>query len=160
MKPDLLLGIGNILMGDDGAGVRAVEWLRANADPLPSGTELLDGGTAGHDLLPLLQGRERIVIIDAAVTNDAPGTVRLFHPHELTGNSNPFSLHQAGILEVLKLLSLTGHTPEVRLITITAGEFGGELRLSLSPAVERAVPDAARRAIKLLKTPSELINQG
>jgi hydrogenase maturation protease len=69
----LILGIGNILLSDEGVGVHAIRLLAAQE--LPPGIDILDGGTSGADLIDHLDGRTKVVVIDAALGDGAPGTV-------------------------------------------------------------------------------------
>jgi hydrogenase maturation protease len=74
IRPVLILGIGNILLSDEGAGVAAVEMIR-NRFILPDEIEIVDGGTIGIELLPFFTGRRLIIIVDAVKNGRSPGTV-------------------------------------------------------------------------------------
>gem|GEM_PF-6232927 len=89
----LILGVGNILQKDDGIGVRVIERLMAT-DVSPR-AELLDGGTAGMDLLSEVIGREKVVVVDAVRGGGAPGAVYRFAPESVEEEPYPItSLHQ------------------------------------------------------------------
>lgn len=108
----LVLGIGNLVMSDDGVGVRAVQHL-ARAHRFPPGVTLLDGGTLGLDLLPRLEGVELLVVVDAIESGNVPGTVV-----RLAGDEVPIALatkvspHQMGLKDLLAVADLQGHLPE------------------------------------------------
>ncbi|MEE9514451.1 MAG: hydrogenase maturation protease, partial [Candidatus Brocadiales bacterium] len=72
MKKVLILGVGNILLGDEGVGVRVVEKIR-NEHTLPDDVEVMDGGTLGLTLIPYLEGREAVFIVDAVDRGGRPG---------------------------------------------------------------------------------------
>lgn len=136
--PTLILGVGNILLRDEGAGVRAVEVLREM--DLPEGVEALDGGTLGVDLVDLIAGRERLVVIDVVRAGGPPGTVYRLCPDDLSRPDVPhISLHQTGLLEALLMAGQLGCAP--REVTI----FGVEPRvidygLDLSDEVAAVLP--------------------
>ncbi len=112
----LVLGVGNILLTDEGIGVRVVEALEARYRA-PEGVAIVDGGTAGMELLELLSSHEQLILVDAVNTGDAPGTLV-----ELRGNQVPalfrskISPHQLGISDLLAVLALTGELPRDLLL--------------------------------------------
>ncbi len=107
----LILGLGNILLQDEGLGVRAVERLAAAYD-LPEEVEALDGGTLGLDLLPRLYGVDALLIVDAAASGQAPGTLA-----RLEGDTIPaalavkMSMHQVGLQDLMAASALQGMRP-------------------------------------------------
>lgn len=145
----LVLGLGNPLRGDDGVGPRVVAELEDRE--VPEGVELLDGGTGGLDLLQIIEGQERVVIVDAAQVDApgerlAPGQFVRFTPDEarLTGlpgdqSSRRFSFHHAGVAEVLDLARALGRPlPRVVIFGVQPQQVGwGE---GLSADVERNLP--------------------
>ena len=140
--PALVLGIGNILLGDEGAGVKAAAELAVRYT-LPPEVEMIDGGTMGLELLPYLAGRRLMVIVDAVNTGAAPGTVvRL----ELDDPSDFFrakiSPHQIGIAEVLGVATITGELPgRVVLIGVVPKDLA--TGLDFSPEVAAQIPRMA-----------------
>jgi hydrogenase maturation protease len=99
----VILGLGNALRGDDGVGPAVIEWL--DRQGLPSGVETIDGGTSGLDIVSILMGRERAIIVDAADIGQAAGRWVRFTPNEarLQANAMSLSLHSAGLAEALAL---------------------------------------------------------
>ena len=97
------MGLGNALRGDDGAGPAVIEWL--DRQGLPSGVETIDGGTSGLDIVSILMGRERAIIIDAADIGHMPGQWVRFTPDtvQLKENATTLSLHSAGFADALAL---------------------------------------------------------
>ncbi|TWJ32425.1 HyaD/HybD family hydrogenase maturation endopeptidase [Geobacter argillaceus] len=135
----LVLGIGNLLMADDGVGVRVVQGL-ASRYRFPAGVTVLDGGTLGLDLLPRLEGVERLLVVDAVETGDKPGTMV-----RLTGDDIPLALetkvspHQMGLKDLLTVASLQGHVPrEMVLWGVQPASI--ELDMALTPPVAETLP--------------------
>jgi hydrogenase maturation protease len=134
----LVLGIGNLVMSDDGVGVKVVQRLQREYR-FPPCVEVMDGGTLGLDLLPKLENIERLIIIDAVETGRKPGScVRL------TGEELPIALetklspHQMGLKDLLAVSQLMGHSPrEMVLIGVQPGCI--EMATELTPDVEAAV---------------------
>jgi hydrogenase maturation protease len=104
-RPVLVLGIGNILLHDEGVGVHTI-W-EMQKMPVPEDVELIDGGTAGADLLDYISDRQKVIVIDAIDCNIAPGTILRFKQQDLVAGNNPaISLHDIGLAETL---AMTGH---------------------------------------------------
>jgi len=138
----VVLGIGNLLKGDDGVGVRVIEALAAR--PLPAGVECIDGGTGGPTLMVHVEGARALVIVDAVNLSAAPGAVRAFSLDEIedTGGLACVSLHDVGILPMLELARGLGTLPPVvRIVGVQPERL--DLGDRLSPAVEAAVSRAA-----------------
>lgn len=111
MPAILVLGLGNIIMRDEGLGVRACERLTQRYR-LPDGVTVLDGGTLGLDLLPYLEGITDLLIIDAINAGYSPGTiVRLENEQIPQTLALKMSMHQVGLQEILAVMSLQGQTP-------------------------------------------------
>lgn len=107
----LILGIGNILLQDEGVGVRVIEHLQTDKR-LPEGVELVDGGTAGADLIDVLADRQLVIIVDA-VDFDAPaGTILRITPDDWLPRENALSLHDLDIPQTLAMTRLLGCAPE------------------------------------------------
>lgn len=108
----LVIGIGNSLFGDDGAGIHVIERLRAL--DLPDGIELVDGGTLSFTLLEIVENADRLIVVDAAQLDAAPGTVRVFRDAEmdeyLNSSARP-SVHEVNLLDVLVAARLRGRMP-------------------------------------------------
>jgi len=107
----LILGVGNILLRDEGIGVRVVEYLQQQT--LPEGIELVDGGTAGADLIDVLADRKTIIIIDAVDSDKPAGTILKLTPDDLAPQSpNPLSLHDLDIPQTLAMTKMLNCAPK------------------------------------------------
>ena len=141
MRRVLILGIGNILRSDDGLGVYIIRHMEESGVPLPEGVELLDGGTAGFDLLGLIDGYDKIVIVDALKTNDKPGSIYRFTPEHAVESRARFSLHEVGIMEVIKTLRIMDHNPEIEFVGIVPDNIC-DIDTNISQAVRESIPRA------------------
>lgn len=136
--PILVLGLGNILLRDEGVGVRVVEAMEGIN--LPPGVEILDGATAGLDLLDVLADRRKVIVIDAIGGDSEPGTVLRLNSEDLAPrNGQVVSLHQIGLLETLAAARQLDIAPdEVIVLGVTPRDVG--CGLALSPQTARLVP--------------------
>lgn len=130
----LVLGVGNILLSDEGVGVRVVEAFDQRYRT-PEAVEVLDGGTSGMDLLDALAGRSHVVIVDAVRTGSTPGTVVRLEADEVPALfSNRISPHQLGISDVLAALKLMEEEPQhLALVGVVPADL--DLGVTLSPVV-------------------------
>nr|WP_320145427.1 HyaD/HybD family hydrogenase maturation endopeptidase [uncultured Anaeromusa sp.] len=101
-----VLGVGNILLGDEGVGVRAVEQLQKEGD-YSAAVQLLDGGTLGMELLRFLKGTKRLLLLDAVQGDQKPGTLYCLRDSEVEAHlSGALSVHDLGLKDVLAVLKL------------------------------------------------------
>ena len=114
-KEILILGIGNILLRDEGAGIAVVNSLQKQN--LPDNVEVIDGGTAGFDLLDIIADRKAIILIDAIDAGYPPGTVVRFVADDLKASKNPqLSVHNIDFAQTLYLAGLLGCAPQKVII--------------------------------------------
>jgi hydrogenase maturation protease len=146
----LVIGLGNPLMGDDGFGLAVLAELRERWR-MPDDVELVDGGTWGIRLLPLLDQAGRVLFLDAVDRGAEPGT-----PFVLQGDELPRALclklspHQIDLREVLALAAFRGSMP-AEVAAVGAQPADVQMRHGLSPALERRVPDVAGLAVQTLE---------
>ena len=131
----LVLGMGNILLEDEGLGIRALELLQRQYE-FSSEVELLDGGTTGMGLLDQIGGREHVLILDAVQTGDPPGTLKVLRDQEVPVYFGiRITPHQLGLSDVLATLELTGEQPgSVTVLGIVPESL--ELSLELSARIQ------------------------
>ncbi|BCS35499.1 hydrogenase 2 maturation endopeptidase [Luteitalea sp. TBR-22] len=142
MSQRLVLGIGNLLMGDEGVGVHAIETLAAEA--WPADVALLDGGTGGFHLLEVLHTHGEIVMIDATMDGQEPGTVTVLRPTYASDFPRSLSAHDIGLRDMVEATQLTRALPTITLITVSIASVQ-PMELALSPAVAAALPDVRRQ---------------
>ncbi len=134
----IILGVGNLLMADEGVGVHVAEELMKM--DLPEGVRVVEGGTDGFKLLNVILGASKLIIIDAVKAGEAPGTIYRFTLEEAPSFPDIYktSVHQIGILEVVNLSSLVGDTPETIIIGIEPKAI--KMGMDLSPEIESKLP--------------------
>lgn len=146
MSDLLVLGLGNVLCGDDGAGVVAVHEILAGFEP-PPGVEVLDGGTLGLSLLPLLEDAKAAILLDAIRTDDPPGTlVRLEGDEVGPAVAHRLSVHQVGVADLLDAARLRGSAPKT-LILLGIVPESLELGIALSLRVAEALDTLCKCAM-------------
>jgi hydrogenase maturation protease len=140
-----VIACGNPLMGNDGAGPSVMALLGKEHPDL----DVVDGGTGGLGLIPLMEGYDRIVIVDATSGMGEIGEVRVFRGMPPGGVSS-LSFHELGIPEALALGRTLGITPDVIIVGIEGGTmpgFSGEM----DPAVRAAIPEACRIVLEMVR---------
>jgi len=127
----LVLGVGNLLLRDEGVGVRALEVIEKRYE-LPAGVELMDGGTSGMELLGYIQGRDALIIIDAVTCNEPPGTIVRMEGDQVPALfRKKISPHQLGLSDLLAAARLTDSIPKkLVLFGVEPLELGTGLDLS------------------------------
>lgn len=147
----LVLGIGNTLLRDEGAGVHAMRRLQSECGDLGR-IDFVDGGTLSFTLAGAIGGTDNLIVFDAAELMDEPGTVRLFineNMDQYLGSGRNRSVHEVGLLDLLAVACLTDSLPSRRaLIGIQPQEIGwGD---APSAAVAAALPTACGLAMNLI----------
>lgn len=142
----LILGIGNYLMGDEGLGVHFIQQLEK--ENLPEGIDLLDGGTAGFQLMEYLEKYPIVIMVDATLDQHSVGTIRLIEPKFSQDFPKAMSTHEIGLKDLVESLSLMGKLPKIYLFVVTVADIA-HLHVGLSPAVTRAMGDLKTRVLSL-----------
>lgn len=150
----LVLGVGNILLSDEGAGVRAVEELQSRYN-CPDTVEIVDGGTVGFELLPYFEDRSHILILDAVKTGNKPGTiVRIDDPPAFF--QKKVSPHQIGLADVMGIAVITDNMPQnIALFGIepkrlsTGLNLSAEVKQNLNRLVDMVVAELKAIGIKV-----------
>lgn len=138
MTNTLVLGLGNLVHADDGAGVHAIQNL--TLDPrVPPGVTLLDGGTQGLGLIHHISGVHRLLVIDAIDAGEPPGTVLRFEGRALQGLPGKASVHALGFADLMIALQLLGETPP-ELVVFGVQPESTEWQAELTQPVAQALP--------------------
>ena len=144
----LILGIGNILLKDEGVGVHVVNKLKEM--PLPDNVEVLDGGTAGLDLTDFIANRKKVIVIDAVKAGEKPGTI--YRLTEKNLNIKPkaiMSFHEIDFLDALHMSEVMGDKPkETIVIGIEPKDMSDGIELS--PEIKERIPRIIELVMKEL----------
>ena len=141
----LILGIGNILLRDEGAGIHIITRLEEEGYKK---ADLMDGGTGGFNLLGFIQSYKTVIVIDASLDDFPAGYVRILHPKYAKDFPRQLSAHEIGLKDLLDSAFLLGNMPQIYLIAISIKDFQ-EMGVELTPDIATAVPKAIV-SVKLL----------
>ena len=147
--PTLILGIGNLLLCDEGVGIHVIHALDSETTPLPPHARTLDGGTGGFHLIGEIQSHPRVILIDATLDDKPPGTITILEPRHAADFPPLLSAHEIGLRDMIETMTLTGPVPRMTLITISAANIN-EVGMTLTPAVAAAIPGVIAAIKKLL----------
>lgn len=138
MSRILVLGLGNLVLKDEGVGIHAVQ--RMQQDELPQGIDILDGGTGGIFMIGILQQYDHIIMVDATLDANPPGTVRRLKPKYSTDYPRLMSAHEIGLKDMIDAMVMQEHIPDIDLVIVSARDVQ-EIGMELSPPVEKALPE-------------------
>ena len=144
----LVLGIGNILLNDEGIGIHVVNALEKEAY---AKADLMDGGTGGFHLLGFIQSYKYVIIVDAALDPFPAGHVRVLHPKYAKDFPKQLSAHEIGLKDLLDAAFLLGKMPQIYLVAVSVKDFQ-DMGMELSPEVEAAIPEVIRQVKALVES--------
>jgi len=142
----MVMGVGNALMSDEGLGVHFLKELER--ENLPGNITLIEGGTAGLELIHLIQDTDFLIIIDAVNAKAEPGAMFRFRPDDLKVFPDMFevSFHQVGIVEVLTLAKILGKTPETLIFGVQPKSL--DWGLDVTPEIAAVFPKLKELVLK------------
>jgi hydrogenase maturation protease len=148
-KRILIAGIGNLLLTDEGIGVHIIQELSRRK--LPENVELVDIGTASFDLLTFMEGKDKVIMIDAIAVNDKPGTLYKLLPDDLIPGKYKLLtfLHQFSVPEVLSLIKRKRQKIEVVIFGIVPKDYQ-TYGTKLTPELRKSLPKITREILKEL----------
>ena len=150
----LIIGLGNLLLKDEGVGVRCVEYLKSRG--LGDRIKLVDGATLGFEFLEEIKGFEKVVLVDAADMGKEPGYIASFDAEQILSmpSSEKFSLHEIDLIDVIKVGKKIGYDfDKVRIVGIQPKEVSrGD---SLSETIEEKLPTLAEKVLKEINNQKE-----
>ncbi len=134
----VILGVGNLLLTDEGVGVHVANELMKME--LPPGVTVVEGGTDGFRLLNVITDADRLIVVDAVKGGGAPGSIYRFEIEDAPSYPAAYktSVHQIGILEVIHLSALVGKTPRTTIIGIEPKSL--DMGMDLSPEIQAKIP--------------------
>jgi hydrogenase maturation protease len=152
-KPILILGIGNILLKDEGVGVHTAKRMMEMA--LPPDVEVMDGGTMGLNLLFYIEGRKKVIVIDTVLVGDPPGTIFRFTDASLVDNKPMLrTAHGVDFTDVIKTSKMLGTKPD-EIVFIGIEPESLEEGLEMTPTIEKRVPVLIKMVMKELNLNNE-----
>lgn len=152
MKPITVIGIGNLLMQDDGVGVHVINYLAEHG--VPESVELVDGGTNSYDLLEHFSADTFFIVVDAMHTGGTPGSIYRAPLGELglRPQDNILSLHEMHFIEAVQMTNMLGYHPDILVYGIEPETVA--LDLELTPRVAEAVPRVAELILQDIREQS------
>ncbi len=152
----VIIGVGNLLLMDDGIGVHVINELEKQK--LPQNAGVYDGGTGGFKLIDLMHGARMIIFIDAVETGKAPGTITTFNPEDVRSiyREKKYSLHDTDLMEVIKMSELLDNPPEIEIVGIQpkAINYGTTLSKELTDPMPDIINTVLGKIEEVCNTPS------
>lgn len=145
-----VLGVGNVILKDEGFGVRVMEYLNENCE-FGDDVQLIDGGTLGIELTKFITGTKKLLILDSINSGGEKGKIFHFENDEVLAHfDDKLSAHEVGIKDVLALLKVTGKSPE-EVAVIGAEPYDLGAGVELSEEMLKLLPKVAEDALKVLE---------
>ena len=151
MKKRLILGIGNLLMGDEGIGIHIVRHIEKNYNL--ENVDIVDGGTGGFHLMEYFQTYNPVILIDATIDGNAPGTIKFLKPKFSSDYPKTLTAHDIGLKDLLDSLYLLKAQPEIWLFTISIPNMD-TVTMELSHEIKEVIPIAAKKIVESLQSKS------
>ena len=153
MKKLLVLGVGNIIMMDEGIGVHAIyEFLKEKDRYDENLVDFIDGGTFTQDIFYLFEEYEKLLVLDVVRAGRAPGTIYSLDEADLVQDqSQALSLHDVDLLDSLKMAEMRGHRPILKIVGIEPEKI--DWGIEMTPTLVKAFPsfvDIARKHVREL----------
>jgi hydrogenase maturation protease len=142
----LILGIGNYLMGDEGVGVQTA--IAIQQLPIANQVDVVDGGTGGFHLLEFFEVHDKVILIDATLDNNEPGTIRLIQPRFAKDFPRAMSTHDIGLRDMVNALQLMDKMPEIYLFVVSI-ESIQQQGIELTYAIEKTIPILIEKVLEL-----------
>jgi hydrogenase maturation protease len=144
-----ILGLGSILLQDEGFGVHFVRWFEKNYQ-LPESAKIVEGGTLGYKLLDTVCSCDKLLVIDVIKANDEPGSIYRFTKEELDAQElQPTSAHEVSFQDVLCKVELIDELPDVVFLCIVPYEYK-DMGLELTPLMRKKFPQMESLLLKEL----------
>lgn len=145
-KDTLVLGIGNILLNDEGVGIHVISRLEQDGY---ADADLMDGGTGGFHLLGFIQSYKTVIIVDASLDEFPAGNVRTLRPKYAKDFPKQLSAHEIGLKDLLDAAFLLGNMPVIYLVAVSIKDFQ-DMGMELTEEVQMAIPEAIRQVKELV----------
>ncbi len=155
----VVLGLGNLLLTDEGIGVHVLRELEANYT-FEEGVRLIDGGTGGLRLLPHIIQADHLIVVDAIQSGEAPGTLFRLTVDDLVGWTLPqISLHELGLTEALQMARILGRHPSIVILGVEPQDISS-WGMELTPPLSEKVPVLVQMVLEELKGLGVVFDRG
>jgi len=144
----LVMGVGNILLNDEGVGVHAIRYMEDKK--FPKHVNLLDGGTGGFHLLSLIYEYSTIILIDATIDGKPEGSLSVIKPIFASDFPKALSSHDIGLKDLVESAILLDKLPEIHLITVSVTDCQ-DMDMELTPAVKKVLPNIHAKVNEILE---------
>ena len=151
-KKTLIMGIGNLLLGDEGVGIHVIRQLQEDTEL--TDIEIIDGGTGGIQILDFFIRHDLVILVDAAMDKREAGTITRFKPLYSKDYPKTVMVHDIGLKDILDALHLLEKTPEIFLFTISISEVV-KIGIGLSPKIRSVVPQVTKKIKTYLESVTE-----
>ena len=151
MDKVVVLGLGNTLLGDEGVGIHAIQFLDRRS--WPPQVELIDGGTLSFTLAPILAAADGLIVIDAAQLQAPPGCVHTFLGDAMdrfVRTHRPSSVHEVGLADLLDIAQLSGELPARRALVAVQPQLM-DWSDTLTPEAQQALPEIDHEVCRLIE---------
>ena len=145
----LILGVGNYLMGDEGVGVHFARLLSNELDD--EQIDVVDGGTGGFALMDMLESYPTVILVDATLDQNPPGTIRLIQPKFSADFPKAMSTHEIGLKDVVESLMLLDKLPLIYLFIVSINKIQ-PLSIDLSHEIEECLSELKSNVIGLAQS--------
>lgn len=150
-----MLGVGNVLLSDEGVGIHIIKKL--SAIELPREVEIIDGGTAGYELIGFFRNKKKVIIIDCINADEPPGTMLLITPQHLDLRCRPsISIHQEGLYELLTQAEFINPLPEIIIVGIVPENIE-RFSMELSPTLQLALDGIIQKILDIVLAKSKVL---
>ena len=147
MKNILILGIGNLVLNDAGVGIHIVHLLKSFA--LPDGVDIVDGGVGDKTLINIMQGYNRLILVDASIDGYPVGTVRRLSTR-FPGDYPPqLHTHQQGVQDMIEAMQEYEASPQIDMLAISVNNHP-TLGMQLAPEVQQVIPQVLRLIFEMI----------
>ena len=148
-KKIMIMGVGNLLLRDEGFGIHFVKELEKLE--LPQSVDVLDGGVLGPNLLGYIEDLEKLIVVDVVNANAKPGTIFKIKPEQIKEASQKYisSFHQIGILEVVEMAKILGKKLNTILFAIQPKII--EMGMQLSKELKEKIPEMIKLVLNEIK---------
>ena len=153
LKKTVILGVGNLLLSDEGVGVHVANKLMKM--DLPSHVQVVEGGTGGFRLMDVVAGAGRLIVVDAVKRGGPPGSIYRFNIKDAPTHQDAYrtSVHQIGILAMIRLSEHVGEAPETTIIGVEPKSM--DVGMDLTPDVQARVPEIIAMILEEIGHPAK-----